>query len=161
MQQDLNNHVKTQVLTPEEIARSYPHASPPVYSYQGSFYVPIEKREEDLSFCPSRGKIINKEPMHDPNTGEVIGYKMFWQKEYEKKPPEPFLSIMLWEYEGTPEDKEREERERENVPIFNRKYRYCDQDCMKNDKTGIETWKSFFVTFVLSLPPILTTFNKP
>lgn len=122
MQQDLNNHVKTQVLTPEEIARSYPHASPPVYSYQGSFYLPIEREEEDLSFCPSRGKIINKEPMHDPNTGEVIGYKMFWQKEYEKKPPEPFLSIMLWEYEGTPEDKEREERE--NVPIFNRKYRY-------------------------------------
>lgn len=87
MQQDLNNSVKTCVLTPEEMARGrgYSLAFLPLFSDQTSFHAPI-------------------------------------YREQKKKPPEPYLSIMIWEYEGTPEDKEREERE--NVPIFNRKYRY-------------------------------------
>lgn len=123
-QQDLNNSVKTCVLSPEEMARrrGYSLDSLPVFSDQANFYVPIERGEEDLSFCPSCGKIISKTLIYDQNTGEVVGYNMCWEKVFEKKPPEPFLSIMIWEYAGTPEDKEREERE--NVPIFNRKYNY-------------------------------------
>lgn len=123
-QQDLNNSVKTCVLTPEEMARrrGYSLASLPVFSDQANFYVPIERGEEDISFCPSRGKIISKTPIYDQNTGEVVGYNMCWEKVFEKKLPGPHFSIMIWEYAGTPEDKEREERE--NVPIFNRKYNY-------------------------------------